>query len=170
MLAAVKTCNGCQQELPTTAFIKDRSRPGGYGYRCLECSRKRQRINYHENRSRISESRRQKRKTDPRYFRRGQANWERFNLRKYHLQQVGLTLSEYETLLQKQNGVCKICQQPETRRQRGDVTRLAVDHDHATGQIRGLLCYRCNLMLGYAKDSVTSLLAAVTYLQETQNG
>jgi len=43
--------------------------------------------------------------------------------------------------------------------------RLCVDHNHKTNKIRGLLCKDCNLILGFAKDSVGTLLTAVTYLR-----
>lgn len=51
----------------------------------------------------------------------------------------GMTLEEYDELFDGQGGVCAICggSNPDGR-------RLAVDHDHETGEIRGLLCYRCN--------------------------
>jgi hypothetical protein len=50
----------------------------------------------------------------------------------------GITLDEYEAMLAAQGGVCKLCGRPPKTR------RLAVDHDHKNGRVRGLLCYRCN--------------------------
>jgi hypothetical protein len=57
--------------------------------------------------------------------------------------QYGLTLEDYETMLVTQGGVCKMCGGPPGKRM------LAVDHDHETGKIRGLLCVRCNVGLGF---------------------
>ena len=51
-------------------------------------------------------------------------------------------------------------------KQDGSVKRLAVDHNHETGKIRALLCSECNQMLGKAKDSEETLLAAVAYLRK----
>lgn len=67
-------------------------------------------------------------------------NWQRIG----RLRKFGITQKEYEILLKKQKGVCAICgSKPDTRWQ-----ILAVDHDHNTGKVRGLLCMVCNTMLG----------------------
>lgn len=65
----------------------------------------------------------------------------------------GLTLEQYQTMLEKQHGVCALCGQPETRQQYGVLDPLAVDHDHKTGKIRGLLCRKCNLALGVFEEA-----------------
>jgi hypothetical protein len=71
--------------------------------------------------------------------------------------------AEYGRLLAKQHGVCAICKQPETKvdRQRGKIAALSIDHCHATGRVRGLLCFRCNTQLSVVE---TSLVPLVTYL------
>lgn len=71
-----------------------------------------------------------------------------------------MTLEQYETLLAAQGGGCAICEA--TPRSK----RLAVDHDHQTGLIRGLLCERCNhQVLGAAKEDVNVLKRAIRYLE-----
>jgi recombination endonuclease VII len=55
-----------------------------------------------------------------------------------------LTVEKYDAILAYQNGVCYACQQPEPVKGR----RLSVDHDHSTGLVRGLLCSRCNPIIG----------------------
>lgn len=64
--------------------------------------------------------------------------------RRKNLKQYGLTLEDYDVLLAEQNGVCAIC-----KKKCATGKRLAVDHCHQTGAIRGLLCYRCNSHLGW---------------------
>jgi recombination endonuclease VII len=69
----------------------------------------------------------------------------------------GISVVEYDALLAKQGGVCAICRKHSKR-------RLCVDHCHLTGTVRGLLCDRCNLGLGYLKEDQASLVAALAYL------
>lgn len=59
----------------------------------------------------------------------------------------GLRDGQYEQLYASQNGVCAIC-----KRAKGITKKLSVDHDHATGYVRGLLCGPCNKILGHLRD------------------
>jgi hypothetical protein len=69
-----------------------------------------------------------------------------------HLQRYyGITLNQFEELLEKQDNCCAICGVNEDSAPR---KRLSVDHCHDTGKIRGLLCDRCNLALGMLGDGV----------------
>jgi Recombination endonuclease VII len=78
----------------------------------------------------------------------------------------GLTLTEYETRKAAQGGVCAICHEPERaiNRKTGKRHDLPVDHDHATGRVRGLLCHKCNKGLGQFVDNPARLFAAIRYL------
>lgn len=86
------------------------------------------------------------------------------NLKKYNL-----TRDDYVDLEKSQNGVCKICGESETNRK-----RLSIDHDHACcpdygscGKcIRGLICFRCNTVLGNVKDNTKILQAMIDYLEK----
>ena len=81
-----------------------------------------------------------------------------FNLKR----KFNLTLTQYKELLQKQNNVCAICG--------GTCTKsLAVDHNHNTGKVRGLLCNNCNRGLGHFKDSIKNLTTAINYLKESDD-
>ena len=76
-----------------------------------------------------------------------------------------LTGEAYDSMLDAQAGVCAICRQPETKVHRdGGALRLCVDHDHATGAVRGLLCSGCNVGLGSFNDDIERLRAAAAYL------
>ncbi len=81
-----------------------------------------------------------------------------------------LSPAEYEVLLVTQSGVCAICEQPETLTNlwTGCVRSLTVDHDHTTGQVRGLLCTRCNRRLGLleSQELIEWTHRARAYLQE----
>ncbi len=76
----------------------------------------------------------------------------------------GLTLQEYGEMLVAQNGVCAICQQKERAVVHGKVKPLSVDHCHATGQNRGLLCSHCNHGIGHFMENRDVLLSAIKYL------
>jgi len=78
----------------------------------------------------------------------------------------GITIDEYKQMLLEQRGVCAICKQPETSTYKGRLRHLAVDHNHETGRIRGLLCNDCNIALGWFKDDVKVLRKAITYLNK----
>lgn len=69
----------------------------------------------------------------------------------------GITEPEYAALLEKQDHRCGVCCQPSE-------TALCVDHDHGTGRVRGLLCHKCNTMIGLAGDDTARLRAAIAYL------
>jgi hypothetical protein len=73
----------------------------------------------------------------------------------------GATLEDYDAMFAQQGGVCAICKQPPL-----DGKHLSVDHCHATGAIRGLLCGKCNSGLGMFADEPGRLIAAVNYLKE----
>ena len=64
----------------------------------------------------------------------------------------GMTEDDFEVLWNAQGGVCAICRQPERVIRRGNVSRLSVDHDHASNLVRGLLCASCNAALGLLRD------------------
>lgn len=79
----------------------------------------------------------------------------------------GMTPAEYAVLHVRQGGLCAICGNPETATQprTGVLRSLAVDHDHTSGEIRGLLCSTCNAGLGLLGDDLERLEAAVAYLR-----
>lgn len=72
----------------------------------------------------------------------------------------GITHEQRTIMERLQGGCCAICERPPNGRWR----QLHVDHCHTTGVVRGLLCYRCNSLIGYAKDSIRTLQRAIKYL------
>ena len=73
----------------------------------------------------------------------------------------GITLEQYEQLLHSQNGGCAIC----GRTEEPDGRRLAIDHCHTTGEVRGILCNNCNNGLGSFGDNIEGMNKAIDYLQ-----
>lgn len=81
------------------------------------------------------------------------------------ISRYGLTLPKMAALVAEQDNRCAICGQYETDRDAsGNVKALAVDHDHATNRVRGLLCQHCNTGLGKFKDDPRLLAVAIAYL------
>jgi hypothetical protein len=80
------------------------------------------------------------------------------NSLKYH---YGVTLDAYKSITALQGGVCMICGEFSVTNR---IKRLVVDHDHEHGQVRGLLCHRCNCGLGYFKDNLGLIKKAFNYL------
>ena len=77
----------------------------------------------------------------------------------------GITLSDYDDMFIKQNGTCAICHLPQTDSRKN---RLCVDHDHTTGEVRGLLCSTCNVGIGLLKDDERLLSNAIKYLRSSK--
>lgn len=111
--------------------------------------------------ARMTEEQKAKRKS---YF----AEWYARNRDRVRANDVkykyGVDAVEYSAMLVSQGGGCAICRRPES-----DVKgrRLHVDHCHATGRVRGLLCARCNIAIGQMLDEPKLLRAAADYLERT---
>jgi hypothetical protein len=73
----------------------------------------------------------------------------------------GITEEDYNLMLENQNNCCAIC------KKESDI-KLSVDHCHQSGAVRGLLCKKCNLGLGYFKDDTTTIKEAIKYLNKSK--
>ena len=78
------------------------------------------------------------------------------------MKNYGITSEQWHRMFDAQGNICAICKAKEPKWSKGWHT----DHDHTTGKVRGILCHKCNLMIGLAKDDSSILLAAVKYLEE----
>jgi len=83
-----------------------------------------------------------------------------FILSKYKLNDI-----QHKELIARQNNLCKICGKPETSKFKGKLKRLAIDHCHKSGNVRGLLCAACNVGIGVFNDSTELLKKAIAYLE-----
>jgi hypothetical protein len=97
------------------------------------------------------------------------ARWHSQRYAKSIEKQFGIPFEQYERMFVEQNGCCAICSLPQALNiVRGKNVRLALDHDHETGEVRALLCGKCNLALGNMDDSIGRLFAAISYLRKYQ--
>lgn len=140
-----KLCPMCLVEKPLTEFYKGQ-------YHCKSCDNERnaahKRKKYKERPDQAQSHQRSE------AYIRGR---ERYNFKKKY----GITPEEYAERLEQQNGVCAICSQTCKSGR-----RLAVDHDHVTGTVRGLLCGTCNIGLGCFQDDPILLGGAIAYLKQ----
>ena len=74
----------------------------------------------------------------------------------------GITINQYNEMLEKQNGICAVCGKLPNKTSRG---KLFVDHCHSKGKIRGLLCQQCNTALGMVNDNIDILYKLIKYLE-----
>ena len=137
---APKPCKECHQTFQPTC--------GGNIY-CPECVITVKRRNH-------AKATREWRAKDPDRHGKHKTAW---GLRKY-----GLTLADYDAMLEKQSGMCAICKtsQPGGR---GKHRAFVVDHCHTSGRVRGLLCSMCNTAIGLLSDSTANLKSAINYLE-----
>jgi Recombination endonuclease VII len=113
---------------------------------------------YHRNKERLQKARRARIASLSEEARRALRARNTALSKKYKLKKFGLTEGSFAALLKEQGGVCAICKGSNKR------GRLAVDHCHKTGRVRGLLCHRCNRAIGAFEDDPALLRAAITYL------
>jgi hypothetical protein len=153
-----KQCNACGNKKPLEEFKPDqRSRDGCQG-QCRECANTREREAFAAGKRSYAAARKQW----------WAQNGERHNKRRRtaHMQKLGVSIDKYDEVFEQQDGNCAICRQPETAMLKGKLKRLAVDHDHVTGVVRGLLCARCNRALGGFRDDAQLLQRAISYLEQ----
>lgn len=124
---------------------------------------------YQKNREKLIERARQWRLKNPekssansiRYYTKDKDRSNNWRIRRLY----GISLADYNTMFEAQNGVCKICGTPPDSN--GKIKRLHIDHDHKTGKVRGLLCVTCNTGLGFVEAGVEKF---INYLKGEKNG
>ena len=144
----MKKCAKCEQVKPAENFYVDRFKKSGLSSYCKICNRTKRNLTYVKNKI-----------NDKQYFKEYYKKYP-LKAKEYALKKYGLTIGQFNELKKSQNYLCKICGENETNLK----LKLFVDHCHATGKVRGLLCQSCNTMIGNAKDSVLVLQSAITYL------
>lgn len=75
-----------------------------------------------------------------------------------------MSVETYTQLIEDHGGLCAICRQPETRTKNGRIKQIAIDHNHVTGEVRGVLCHKCNTGIACFKDDPVRIEAAIRYL------
>lgn len=147
----MKTCNKCKMTLPLDRFYKARN-GDQYGLMswCKKCHAKNGAKYKANNRERLLAIERRRYKEKP-HLRLGQKLRSRY----------GITLKQYQDMVEIQKGLCAVCFRPETSSKK----RLSVDHNHETKKVRALLCHMCNAAIGYVKENPDIARNIATYLE-----
>jgi hypothetical protein len=160
----MKQCKHCGVTKPLGDFYTDKKARDGRRPECKQCNLARRAAAYRANpRPAIERALRWQAENAERYAQRQRdyaaSGRKAIANRKSHLKRkYGLTPQQYDEMLAAQGGVCFIC-----RDKPGDLP-LHVDHDHVTGEVRALLCIRCNNALGLFQESEELFVAAAEYL------
>jgi hypothetical protein len=142
-----KICKTCKVKKPITEFYKDKSFKDGYRANCKPCKDVSTYAWREKHKDKYNENMRKLRASDKNMF-------KNIDLKRTY----GITLEDYTKMLVEQGHTCKICKKPNPSTKR----TFAVDHDHLTGKIRGLLCYGCNRAM-HVLDTQDLLNAAIAY-------
>lgn len=148
----MRTCPTCHETKPLSDFtILKNGKPYSYCRKCNAANTQRWQL------------------ANPDKARACARNWHAKNPHKdkeyRHRRRYGIEPQEYGDLWRAQSGLCAICGLPETRVHRdGALFQLSVDHDHSTGEVRGLLCHGCNVGIGGLRDDISNLAKAIKYL------
>lgn len=156
----MQKCTLCHLNKPLSEFRKQSDKKDGHQSACKDCAKVKDKEYSDKEKNKFRA--RIYRKTHKKHISELRRNRYLKTLEKHKDQQLkrafGISLVDYNKMLEKQHGKCKICLKPEINRQ------LSVDHDHKTGKVRGLLCNHCNRGLGSFYDNTEMLKAAIKYL------
>lgn len=152
MTTHFKACKKCGTVKPLILFPKNTLCADGTSGECKSCTAVRRRANYQRTKVKVYQQSQAWKAANPAST--------KLSVRKCRLKrEFGLSLEDYDALFEKQSGGCAICGEScKTGK------RLAVDHEHASGIVRGLCCAGCNTSLGLLKESPAVLASALRYL------
>ncbi len=165
-VAEVKPCRKCKVEKSESEFYKDARFPDGIDIHCSECRKIKVGLWRAKNLEKAKLVSRKSYEKNPSTNRIRASAWYLNNKKQARQSALkfrfGITLDGYAERLKSQDECCAICGKHQSELKQN----LSVDHDHSTGNVRGLLCGTCNTGLGHFKDSPKLLENALTYLYE----
>jgi hypothetical protein len=166
-----KRCSKCREDKPVTAFCKCSRAPDGLNWYCRSCDSEIKKRYYNSPKGKAQKAGQYQKYREQIIARRKMQTWYRRRPeylayhRDRHLRtKYGLSLSDYNAMLESQGGGCSICGQKPAAGKKS----MPVDHCHQTGAVRGILCDPCNRALEGFQDSPTILRSAIAYLHRAE--
>lgn len=156
---SLKRCSNCGAEKTHAEFHRNHKAKDQRSSWCRECDHAR-----NAERMRDPERRRHILEKCKEYRANNQQKRARCRRKDGLLRRYGITVAQYEAMYERQCGRCALCGVDSPTFGPGG-SRLHVDHDHATGAVRGLLCGACNTALGSFRDDPEVLETAAWYLR-----
>jgi len=162
-----KQCTKCGEVKPLDAFYASPGMRDGHRNDCIDCNKAAKRERHVRNAEQYREKARLWAAENPERRAAYQADYRKRPERKramrdlYYRRTYGLGADDVDRLLEQQGRRCGICGEPTRPR----LASMHLDHDHATGKVRGLLCLDCNQGLGKFRERPELLLRAVIYLR-----
>jgi hypothetical protein len=176
-----KKCPGCDRIKPVLQFRKNRSRPDGLSFYCKSCFAEKDKKGYRRRRLAQGKTLREHPEVPDGYKYcssckqiKPHSEWHRARYQagglapyckeckkvkgseSYFKRKYGLTREQVEAMSASQGGKCLICREGRAEH---------VDHDHATGEVRGMLCFSCNAAIGHLKEKPDVMTRAIRYVQ-----
>jgi hypothetical protein len=161
-----RICSKCkiEKELSSDNFCKDKYDKSGFTYQCKKCRAVKQKEWVKNNPETVKETNNRNKAKRKTFYSSPEGI---ICSRKAHLKRTyNITLEEFNNKLAEQDYKCAICKSNNTHDKHGV---MAVDHNHETGQIRGLLCYKCNAGIGLLNDDKLLMKNAINYLEKYES-
>jgi hypothetical protein len=156
-----KICCKCKQCKPLEEFTRDKKNKDGRTYDCKACRSVIYKQWMADNPEKVKATRDKNWAYRKDYYQRPEQKLKyrkRFIEKKY-----GISYDEYEKMVDEQGNVCYICNRPEPQERN---EHLAVDHNHKTGKVRGLLCSRCNRVIGLLEEDLQLIEKLKNYIKK----
>lgn len=182
----MKKCSVCDEIKDFNEFCNKSSSSDGKANFCKTCKSKKDKIYRENNKEKIKEATkswhtkniersndyylnwRLKNKENKKLYDQKYRTENKERKKEYHNSEIakdsklkrtyGISLNEYESMLDEQNGVCYICFEK-------DSVKLAVDHNHKTGEVRKLLCKKCNTAIGLLREDTKIIENVLNYIK-----
>lgn len=172
----VKSCVKCEKSKSLSEFHNDKHAPDGKTYKCGQCINSENRERHLKNPEAMKIRNKKSKEriySDPVAHAKHKAMKTAWNhtpkyYDMYYKKRFGITFAEVNSMLSNQNGLCSNigCSRQIAIAPVGDQVKACVDHCHATGKVRSMMCVRCNTLLGHVENDRNLIMGLMDYLNK----